>query len=91
MAAFSMDLRQRICDELNRRDETGDTIEEIAERFQVSRQWIFKLRQRLAHEQTLDPTDPCAAKEILLSLSRDGQTGFLNHGVEHGFIALQLE
>ena len=55
MAAFSMDLRQRICDELNRRDETGDTIEEIAERFQVSRQWIFKLRQRLAHEQTLDP------------------------------------
>ena len=55
MEAFSMDLRQRIWDALNRRDETGDTLEEIAERFQVSRQWLFKFRQRFAHFQTLDP------------------------------------
>jgi transposase len=55
MEAFSMDLRQRICDAVNQRGETGDTLEEIAERFQVSRQWLFKLRQRLADQQTLDP------------------------------------
>ena len=55
MEAFSMDLRQRIWDALNQRGETGDTLEEIAERFQVSRQWLFNLRQRMAHEQTLDP------------------------------------
>jgi transposase len=55
MEAFSMDLRQRIWDALNRRGETGDTIGEIADRFNVSRQWIFKLRQRLANEQTLEP------------------------------------
>jgi transposase len=55
MEAFSMDLRRRIWDALNQRGETGDTLEEIAERFQVSRQWLFNLRQRMAHEQTLDP------------------------------------
>jgi transposase len=55
MEAFSMDLRQRVWDALNRRDDTGETIEEIAERFRVSRQWIFNLRQRLAHDQTLEP------------------------------------
>ena len=40
MEAFSMDLRQRIWDALNQRGETGDTLEEIAKRFQVSRQWL---------------------------------------------------
>jgi transposase len=55
MEAFSMDLRQRILDALNRRGETGETIEDIGKRFQVSRQWLFNFRQRLAHEQTLDP------------------------------------
>jgi transposase len=55
MEAFSMDLRQRIWDALNQRGETGETLEEIAKRFQVSRQWLFNFRQRLAHEQTLDP------------------------------------
>jgi transposase len=55
MEALSMDLRQRIWDALNQRGETGDTLAEIAERFQVSRQWLFNFRQRLAHEQTLDP------------------------------------
>jgi transposase len=55
MEAFSMDLRQRIWDALNQRGETGDTLEEIAKRFQVSRQWLFNFRERLAHDQTLDP------------------------------------
>jgi transposase len=55
MEVFSMDLRQRIWNALNQRGETGDTLEEIAERFQVSRQWLFNFRQRWAHEQTLDP------------------------------------
>ena len=55
MEAFSMDLRQRVWNALNQRDKTGDTLDEIAKRFQISRQWLFKLRQRWAHEQTLDP------------------------------------
>lgn len=55
MEAFSIDLRQRIWEALNQREESGETIDEIAERFQVSRQWIFKLRQRFADEQTLHP------------------------------------
>jgi transposase len=55
MEALSMDIRQRVWEALNRRDKTGETIGEIAERFEVSRQWIFKFRQRLADEQTLDP------------------------------------
>jgi transposase len=55
MEAFSKDLRHRILDALNLRGETGETIEDIGERFQVSRQWLFNFRQRLAHEQTLEP------------------------------------
>ena len=53
MEAFSADLRHRVWEALNQREETGETIDEIAERFQVSRQWIFKLRQRFAEAQTL--------------------------------------
>ena len=55
MEAFAMDLRQRVWEALIQREESGETIDEIAERFQVSRQWIFKLRQRFGDEQTLHP------------------------------------
>jgi transposase len=55
MEAFSMDLRQRVWDAVNRRHETGETIEAIAKRFQVSEPWIYKLQRRFAAEQTLEP------------------------------------
>ena len=55
MEAFSMDLRARVWDALNRRKETGETIEAIAKRFQVSEPWIYKLRRRFAAAQTLEP------------------------------------
>lgn len=35
--------------------ESGDTIEDIAKRFQVSVQWIYKLQRRFADEKTLEP------------------------------------
>jgi transposase len=55
MEAFSMDLRTRVWDAVNRRKETGETIEAIAKRFQVSEQWIYKLRRRFSAAQTLEP------------------------------------
>jgi transposase len=55
MEAYSMDLRQRVWDALVRRKETGDTIEDIAKRFKVSQQWIYKFQRRFADEKTLEP------------------------------------
>lgn len=55
MDAFSMDLRQRVWDAVVRRKETGDTMEDIAKRFQVSEQWIYKLQRRFNDEKTLEP------------------------------------
>jgi transposase len=55
MEAFSMDLRQRVWDALVGRKETGDTIEDIAKRFEVSEQWIYKLQRRFNDEKTLEP------------------------------------
>jgi transposase len=55
MEAYSMDLRQRVWDALLRRKETGETIEDIAKRFQVSQQWIYKVQRRFADEKTLEP------------------------------------
>ena len=55
MEAFSMDLRTRVWDAVNRRKETGETIEDIAKRFQVSEEWIYKLQRRFAAAQTLEP------------------------------------
>lgn len=55
MEAFSMDLRQRVWDAVNRREETGETIQVIAKRFRVSEQWIYKLQRRFAAAKTLEP------------------------------------
>jgi transposase len=55
MEAYSMDLRQRVWDALVRRKETGNTMEDIAIRFQVSQPWIYKLQRRFADEKTLEP------------------------------------
>ena len=55
MEAYSMDLRRRVWDALVGRKKSGATIEEIAERFQVSQAWIFKLQRRFAADHTLEP------------------------------------
>ena len=55
MEAYSMDLRERVWNAVNRREETGETLTSIAERFQVSQQWIYNLRRRFAEEKTLEP------------------------------------
>jgi transposase len=55
MEAYSMDLRQRVWDAVVRRRETGDTMEDIAKRFEVSEPWIYKLQRRFADDKTLEP------------------------------------
>jgi transposase len=55
MEAYSMDLRRRVWDALVGREETGETIEDIARRFQVSQTWVFKLQRRVVNDDTLEP------------------------------------
>jgi transposase len=55
MEAYSMDLRNRVWDALQNRDESGETLTEIAERFAVSRQWIYLLLRHWDKRQTLEP------------------------------------
>jgi transposase len=53
MEAYSMDLR--VWNALVQRKENGETVEDIAKRFEVSQQWIYKLQRRFADEKTLEP------------------------------------
>jgi transposase len=55
MKAYSMDLRQRVWHAMARRQQTGERIEDIAQRFEVSAQWIYKLQRRFRQENTLEP------------------------------------
>jgi len=50
-----MDLRRRVWNAVVQRKQTGETIEGIAQRFQVSPQWIYKLQRRFSQENTLEP------------------------------------
>lgn len=55
MEAYSMDLRVRILDAVQSRGDTGESIVEIADRFGVSRQWIYLLVRRWGEERTAAP------------------------------------
>jgi len=55
MDAYSLDLRSRVWEALAQREGSGESIQDIADRFSVSRQWIYLLMQRMREDQTLCP------------------------------------
>jgi transposase len=55
MEAYSMDLRERVWNAFIQRKQNGETVEDIAKRFEVSQQWIYKLQRRFADDNTLEP------------------------------------
>ena len=54
MKTYSIDLRKRVLDACDRREET---ITEITKQFQVSRRWIEKLRKRRTEFGTIAPAE----------------------------------
>src|SRR3954449_11943800 len=63
MVPYSIDLRERV---LNAVDEREETQEEIAERFRVSARWIRKLLATRARTGSIAPKPGAAARKLLI-------------------------